>query len=148
MHINLLDIKDKMIIDSDFSFSKEDLDKAGIIELKNGKVKGYINSDLFTSLKITGEMVLPCSVTLKPVNYPFECQIADDLATILEEIGEKMENTIDILPIIWENILMEIPLKVVSDEITDMKLQGDGWKLIQDEKEITNPELEKLQDLL
>ena len=70
----------------------------------------------------------------------------------MEEINEnsqKIENSIDIFPIIWENILMEIPMKVVSEKAKNLKLEGDGWKLITDEKkEEINPEFEKLNQLL
>ena len=73
--------------------------------------------------------------------------------TYLDELIENARNftnTLDIFPIIWENILMEIPMKVVSEEIDDVKTSGNGWRLITDEensKDI-NPELEKLKDLL
>ena len=98
-------------------------------------------------------MILPCSVTLKDVLYPFSFKIDG----ILEEIEseneyflKKSENTIDIFPIIWENILMEIPMKVVSDEAKDYTAEGNGWKLITEENshEEINPALAKLKDLL
>ena len=66
----------------------------------------------------------------------------------IEENDKKIENSIDILPIIWENILMEIPMKVVSEEAKDIELKGDGWRLITDEKrENINPEFQKLNKL-
>ena len=61
---------------------------------------------------------------------------------------KKNEKTIDILPIIWENILMEIPMKVISPKAKDMKTKGDGWELITDSKEKGNNSLAKLKDLL
>ena len=63
---------------------------------------------------------------------------------------KKDENILDILPIIWENILMEIPMRVVSPGAEDKlnNLQGDGWKVITDEEKEINPELAKLKDLL
>ncbi len=30
---------------------------------------------------------------------------------------------------------MEIPLKVVSDDLSDVKTSGDGWKLVTEDKE-------------
>ena len=96
-------------------------------------------------------MVLPCAITLEPVNYPFSVKISGNLEEMLEEINEnskKIENSIDIFPIIWENILMEIPMKVVSEKAKDIKLEGDGWRLITDEKrEEINPEFAKLNQL-
>ena len=41
-------------------------------------------------------------------------------------------------------------MKVVSDEAKDVRLEGNGWKLIteKEEEEEINPELAKLKDLL
>ena len=104
------------------------------------------------SAHLQGTMVLPCSVTLKPVNVPFDVEMEQNVSDFIEETGEKSiicENTLDIFPIIWENILMEIPMKVVSDDISDRTLSGNGWKVISgNEQTETNPELEKLKDLL
>ena len=93
-------------------------------------------------------MILPCSISLKPTKYPFSIEIDDDLSEFLEENLENNQNTIDIFPIIWENILMEIPLKVVNEDLSDVKKEGKGWKFITDKEERINPELEKLKDLL
>ena len=59
-----------------------------------------------------------------------------------------IKKTIDILPIIWENILMEIPMKIVSDDLSDIKTQGEGWKLITDDSKSVNPSLANLKNLL
>ena len=98
-------------------------------------------------------MILPCSMTLKPVDYEFNIKVEGIMEELFEEIGEIVknnQNTIDILPIIWENILMEIPMKVVSEEAKDVRMEGNGWKLIteKEEGEEINPELAKLKDLL
>ncbi len=159
MNINLLSLKSgsdkEIIIDQSFSFPQSDLTKVGILKLDNGWVKGSISknslNDIIINLNIKGTMVLPCSRSLEPVDYPFEVKIDGDLNQICEEIGQKigkMENSIDILPIIWENILMEIPMRIVSDKALDMPIKGDGWRLITDQEEEVNPEFMKLKDLL
>ena len=148
-------IEEYINIDRSYSFSDEYLSKTEIIELNDLKIKGYITKDsldsLLIDLKISGVMVLTCSLTLKPVNYPFETNISGNLEELLEEVEEnskKTQNTLDILPIIWENILMEIPMKVTSEDAHDIKLSGDGWKFVTEDSDIVNPELEKLKDLL
>ena len=146
--VNSIDVEKEVVVD------KETLEKSGIIELNSTKVTGRIHSildNIFLTVNIKGEMVLPCAVTLKPVKYPFEVDIDEDIYELLEEIGifvKKSENLLDIFPIIWENILMEIPIRVVSDDASSETLSGDGWKFITDEKPECNPELEKLKDLL
>ena len=142
-------------IDDNIVFEKEKLKESNIIDIKNAKIKGIItkNNDSYDiDVILSGILVLPCSVTLKPVNINFENNIAGNIEQLLEEINEsskKTQNTIDIFPIIWENILMEIPIRVVSPESSNIKLEGEGWKLIDnEEKGSLNPELQKLNDLL
>jgi uncharacterized protein len=143
-------------IDNNVDIPESLIKETELIGLKELHVEGYLKKDLLDlivlSLNIKGVMVLPCAVTLKPVDHAFETSIEGDLEEILKEMDENfknIENSIDILPIIWENVLMEIPLRVVSEEGKKTSLQGEGWKLTNanDAKEV-NPELAKLKDLL
>ena len=143
-------------IDELVPYEQEYAKNTELLDLKHVTVKGNLYKDsaeqVILDVILKGVMVLPCSITLKPVDYEFECSIQGSLEDLYQEIdknGKKYENSIDILPIIWENILMEMPMKVVSDDISDAKTEGEGWRLIT-EKEDTyiNPELEKLKDLL
>ena len=150
--VDKIDIDEKVIVDSEL------LKETDIIELKDTFVKGFITRDDLNSYNlnviISGTMVLPCSVSLKPTNYEFSCSIDENIEELLEELGKTLknsENTIDIFPIIWENILMEIPMHIVNEDIHDVKLSGDGWRVItevEDDSESVNPELQKLKDLL
>ena len=111
-------ILDKVEIDEVYSFSKEELANSGILELNDVKVTGYISknslNDYYINIIVKGTMVLPCSLTLKPTPYDFSVSIEGNLDEMMKEFAENYENnqkTIDILPIIWENILMEITWK-------------------------------------
>ncbi len=148
-------ILDKVEIDEVYSFSKEELANSGILELNDVKVTGYISknslNDYYINIIVKGTMVLPCSLTLKPTPYDFSVSIEGNLDEMMKEFAENYENnqkTIDILPIIWENILMEIPMKIVSDDLSDIKTQGEGWKLITDDSKSVNPSLANLKNLL
>ena len=148
-------ILEQIDIDENYSFSHKELENSGILELNDVKVNGYIKknslNDYYISIIVKGRMVLPCSLTLKPVNYDFVIPIEGNLDEMLEEFTENYENnqkTIDILPIIWENILMEIPMRIVSDDVSDLKTKGEGWELVADEKSLVNPSLANLKNLL
>ena len=88
------------------------------------------------NLQIKGTMVLPCSLTLKDVSYPFDIKtivkVSNDVEND-EECVKIIQNNIDIIPIIWQNILLEIPLRVVSEDVSDSLESGDGWKLIRED---------------
>ena len=145
MNIDITRLKsgldDYITIDETYSFSKEWLEKTDIIKLDNIKITGDITknniNEYIADININGTMILPCSITLKPTNYNFKTKIEGNLEKLLEEIGEKYENnqkSIDILPIIWENILLEIPIQLVSPEAKNIKIKGDGWELITDDE--------------
>ena len=151
----LSNIDDEVVIDEVYSFNDEELKGTGINRLSDVKITGNITKDsmneLYIDLNISGTMVLPCSVTLVDVDYPFDINVSGNVDEMLEELdknSKKVQNSLDILPIIWENILMEIPSKVVSPEADNIELSGDGWKLVREEEKEENPELAKLKDLL
>ena len=161
MEFDLIRLKNKLdayiSIDAEVTIPKEWIEDTELLDLKDVRVVGDITLDALDeygiSMEVTGTMILPCAVTLKPVEYPFQLKIEGNLEQILQEIDEnakKIENSIDILPIIWENILMEIPMRVVSKEAEEVHLEGDGWKLVTDKDSVkeTNPALAKLKDLL
>lgn len=137
------------------TFPEEKLKETELLDLKDVQVKGSIKRNLMDTfdieLNVVGVMVLPCALTLKPVDYPFTIEIKEDLETLLKEIDNNsfLGNSVDILPIIWENILMEIPMRVVSPDAKIDNKHGEGWQVINDEEaDIINPALEKLKDLL
>ena len=145
--LTILNNKSKIDVDGKVTFPKEDLEKAGILDMDEVSVKGEITSNReenILNLTIKGKMILPCNLTLEPVDYPFTLEIEENL----NEIIENSQKTIDILPIIWENILMEIPMRVVSPKAKNMKTKGDGWELISDSEEKGVNSLAKLKDLL
>ena len=134
-------IEKVILINETYSFSKEELENTEIIQLDDVKINGEITKNSIgeynININVKGTMILPCSISLKPVNYDFAIDIEGNLQKMYEELGENYENnqkTIDILPIIWENILMEIPIKVTSNDLNDIKTKGDGWELVTDEK--------------
>ncbi len=147
-------IEDEIEINTQVSFPKEDIEKAEMIDVKEINVKGSIrryNQDEYNViLKVDGTIVLPCALTLQPVDYNIKCQIDEIFSENADENSKKIknfENSIDILPIVWENILMEIPMRVVSPNASLEKTEGDGWKFIDEDSTSVNPEFEKLNKL-
>lgn len=142
-------------VNENIRIEKDMLQKADIFDLKDASVSGYVHDDemgnYYLDLLVIGTLVLPCSITLQPVDFAFETKIEGDYLKMMSEIedfSEKTKNCIDIFPIIWENILMEIPIKVTCPDATDLKLSGDGWKLVTEGEEETTSAFDKLKDLL
>ncbi|MDD2505200.1 MAG: hypothetical protein PHF21_02870 [Bacilli bacterium] len=112
---------------------KEYYQNLDILSLKNIKIKGEIiinnQSKINLNVIITGTFILPCSVSLAPVNYNFKTNINE----IIPENHNKQEFRLELLDILWENIVSEDPIKVSKPEIEIENIEGIGWKL---EKEI------------
>lgn len=160
MHFDLIrlnnNIEKTIPVNETYSFSLDELSGTDLIKLDDVQIDGEIfkNSlgNIELNVDVDGVMVLPCAITLKPVDYPFSINISGQLEELFEEFDENQinfQNTIDILPIIWENILMEIPMRVVSDEAknTDINMSGDGWKFVTEEEEKLSP-LSELMDII
>ena len=145
--LNILNVKDQIDINEKISFPKEDLNKAGILDLNEVNINGILDNEYNLHLNIQGKMILPCNLTLEPVDYPFDITLDENITELIKN-SKKTQKTIDILPIIWENILMEIPMKIVSPKAKNMKTKGEGWELITDSKTKANNGLAKLKDLL
>ena len=143
-------------INETYSFTLDELKGTDLLKLDNVLVEGELfkNSlgNIELNVDVEGVMVIPCAITLKPVDYPFAITISGEIDELMEEFDENQrnfQNTIDILPIIWENILMEIPMRVVSEEAKnmDMNISGDGWKFVTEEEEKRSP-LSELMNFL
>ena len=143
-------------VNETYSFTEDELSGTDLLKLDDVKINGEIfkNSlgNIELSLDVEGVMVLPCAITLKPVNYPFNIEISGEIEELMENFEENstnFQNSIDILPIIWENILMEIPMRVVSEEAenSDITMEGEGWKFVTEEEEKVSP-LSELMDMI
>ncbi len=142
-------------IDASIDLKKELYKSANILSLKNVHVKGFINYDyeknLVLNLEVNGIFLLEDAITLDPIEYPFFCSLDEKIENLQETCGgfyEKSKNTLDISEILWENIVLEIPIRATNVNSNDLKLQGCGWELTQNEKEKIDPRLEKLTELL
>ena len=117
------------------------------------KVEGYIfNNEEEYELYITikGTMILPCARTLKDVEYPFSSEIDEIIGENDDNSLEINQNRLDIFPIVWQNILVDVPLRVLAPDAKEELTSGDGWRLITedtDEEEI-DPRLAKLKDYI
>ena len=106
---------DKIEVDEIISFDDTHIKNTDIRKLEDVVVKGTISkseSDIYyLNLLVAGTMILPCAITLEDTEYPFSIEISE----IFSDIEEKEEryfkingNSIDIMSIIWQNIVLDI----------------------------------------
>ncbi len=140
-------LKNVLEVDQKVEIPKEFYQKTSIIELKNLILKGTVTNNANTitlRATVTGMMILEDSISLEPIDYPFTCEIEEELQDFLKN----NENTLDITEILWQNIMLEVPLKLSHVENFD-EYQGDGWKLIsEDSIKNTNNPFSELKDMM
>ena len=156
MELNLAELTNGSVTyDNDFVIDADTYKEVGILDLKNLHVTGDISlnsvSMLAVNLTITGIMVIPDSVTNEPVDYPFTSKIEEEYDINDEfflEYYQKEQNILDIMKILWENIVLEVPMRFTLAK--DAHLSGDGWSLGEDKNkdDQIDPRLAKLAELL
>lgn len=123
-------------IDEDITFSKDYYSGMDIRDIRNTHVTGSIKinyaDELECSLDVKGEFILPCAITLEDVEYEFSSKIEENLGNF-NDFYDKNKNTLDILPFIWENIVSEVPIRVVKDGVLVNNVSGNGWELVSED---------------
>lgn len=122
-----------------------------IIRISPIKVSGYMRNneeEYQLEISVTGTMILPCARTLKDVEYPFNIQINEVIGENSDNSLEIIQNRLEIFPIIWQYILVDVPLRVLHPDAKEESIQGDGWRLIteDDKKEVIDPRLMALSE--
>ena len=146
--------------DEAFSFDKSTFDKNSRIKaLPNVRVKGNgyfdINAQmLYVDMEISGEMVVSCDITFEDVTIPFETAASQNFSFYKDDdidVVEAKGDIVELLPVVFRLINLEIPLKVVkSGDITYPS--GDGWVVMKEKdykKSISDeidPRLAKLKE--
>lgn len=141
-------MKNTIDIDSEVVIPNDRFSNTEILDLKNLKLQGSIvrnSSDIITlKADLSGIMVLEDSISLEHIDHQFFCQIEEEF----EENDENLENILDITDILWQNIVLEVPLKLTNVENFN-EYQGDGWKLVsEDSIKNTNNPFSELRDMM
>lgn len=130
---------------------KEYYHNTSIVKFPAFPVEGQIykdeNQDFNLELKAKGYFVLTDAINLEEVNYPFDIQISEKITDDNDSINnfiKNRQNTLDIIGILWENIVLEIPISFTTHEIKNE--YHEGWELIGNEK--TDSRLTPLKELL
>ena len=100
-----------------YALNKIDIDEDLIIP------KDYYENNIDINLIVKGIFIMKCSYTFEDVEVPFETKINDEIL----ENALNNEFYLDLLDILWENIILEIPFNVVKEGAEIKNLQGEGW---------------------
>ncbi|WP_251516181.1 MULTISPECIES: YceD family protein [Staphylococcus] len=147
-----------------------------LIDLSEINVDGELtvkSNEVIADIYIKGTYTMPCARTLVPVNVPLDIysQEVFDLEGY-EQFGsddeedehyhDASDGMINLKDIAEELVIIEKPMRVVSEDSDQMLTEGNGWEVIDEEQaaEIANenddedassqkvdPRLQKLQQL-
>lgn len=106
--------------------------------LRNVAVSGELQYDeeadrAYAQLHVSGVMILACSITNEDVEYDFQTTSDEAFAFTKcdDDVHEAKGDVIELLPVIFQLILMEVPLKIVKEGAVYPK--GNGWEVMREE---------------
>ena len=151
MIIDLRQITNKpYLIDEIVEFPTSYYENTDIRLLKDIKVNGTIElnyeQNIEYNLNISGIMVLPNSFTLEDYEYKFATNV-NEIVDESDIFYDKLKNTLDIMEILWQNIVLEVPIQVGDSNKEPIK-SGEGWELVSEDTKKIDPRLAPLQELL
>ena len=117
-------------INEDINFNSINYQKMNITKINDMHATGYAKvnyeDNIELELDVSGSLVMPCAITLEDVIVPINVHISEEI----------LENTLnndfflDLLDILWENIVLEIPIRVVKEGAKLESQKGVGWEII------------------
>lgn len=117
------------------------------------EIKRNSSQDDLLFLKAEGHFDITDSKTLQSVAYPFCFEFEEKIDESNDFFAKKLENsknTLDIMEILWENIVLEIPISYSVSEETFLEGSHDGWEVTKEgeKKSEVDPRLAPLLGLL
>ena len=153
MYIDLAKVDEKgIVIDDIVSFGEEYIKGTQIVRCNDIKVKGRayysVTNEIVFDCKVEGSLVLLDAMDLEEVNYPFNFEISEVLSENDDEKDKNEIKTLDIMDILWQNIVLEVPISFRKDPEKKYEMSGEGWELIDEESKKLDPRLAPLLELL
>lgn len=152
--------REYITIDETLTFGKDAfVNYPRILETKpihvTGKGSALPGADLYEfEMHLKGIIVCPCSLTNEPVDVDIDCEYMDCFSFEESESDDVIvleHDYLDLLPFIYERILLEIPINVVKKGKIKYP-SGDGWRILsekgyeQSKNQEVDPRLAKLKE--
>lgn len=156
----LLNLQDKeLFFEEEVQFEDQAFNKASSVHhvedvFVSGVARFNEQGYFEVELDVEGVLVCFCSVTNELVEVPFETnshEIFSFVDTEDIEIHVVKNEVVELAPIVFQLILLEVPLRVVKDGSIEYP-QGDGWRIYSEKdfeeskKRQVDPRLAKLKD--
>lgn len=143
-----------ILIDTIISFDEEYLRVSEIKKLDNVHVSGRIYYSLTKEVifagNVNGNMTLVDGYSGDLIDYPFNINLDEILANFSnedEKVGKKPKNSLDLKEVLWENIVLEVPIVATKNNKLS-KTKGEFWEVRDENSKKDDPRLECFRTLL
>ena len=115
-----------LVFETEYDFNDRVSTVSSLISLSTVNVNGTcrcVGVDRYKfDLHITALLELEDSWTLEPVPYQVELDVTEifDKTETDEDVRIIEKNTVDLKDVVWENILLAIPMRIVKDEVKEV----------------------------
>lgn len=154
-----VDNNQKMFYEFDLDLSKDDFKNVErLVSIDSIHINGVwyydeISDHLYTEFNLSGDITVSGSLSLEDFVHHIDVNAVEVFGfDQIDEIADHLiiNNEVDILPIIKQLIVADIPVRVVDENLEYPK--GDGWEVIREsdlvaEKSPINPKMAKLLEL-
>ena len=153
MYIDLAKVDENgIVIDDTVSFGEEYIKNTPIVRCDDIAVKGRayysVTNEIVFDCKVDGNIVLQDAMDLEEVNYPINLEISEILSENDDEKDQNQLKTLDIMDVLWQNIVLEVPISFRKDPEKKYEMSGEGWELVDEESKKLDPRLAPLLELL
>lgn len=99
---------------------------------------------LYVELRVVGEMIVPCAITLEDIKHEFFAETEEVFAFeegISSDAYVVEGEEIDLLPTIMQLILSEVPLKLVKKGLKEYP-KGQDWEIVSETSATKSDEID------
>lgn len=131
--------KPSFLFNEEISFEEELIKKlSGVQKLSKIKVNGklkYIDSiaQCIIEYEVSGTMKMKCAITNEDVDYNFKDEDTINFTFNSKEEDDEIifakGNIVDLIPYVWQLIVVNVPLKVVKEGAKLVKKSGKNWNI-------------------
>ncbi|GIN57611.1 DNA-binding protein [Lederbergia ruris] len=149
-----VEIDQTIDISKDLTNRNSEIRDASPIEIK-GNIKVDSQEATF-HLQLKGTLILPCARTLVDTEYPIDISSTEIYSLnmnkissddIDENVHEPENGVVDLIPVIEELILVNIPMQVFSQEALNRDtLSGKDWNVMTEEQYLDEKQKDKKVD--
>ena len=117
-----------LVFSGEFNFDEFVGTVNGLLSVNSVNVEGKcrcIDYDRYKfDLHITALLELEDSWTLEPVPFKVDLEVTEifDRTETDEDVRIIEKNTVDLKDVVWENILLSIPMRIVKDEVKEVNM--------------------------